>query len=238
MEEKNSGKITAGTYAVIVTIVFLVLLVGILGGMLIQKNNVTTNVANENKENLVTNNTDKNETQKLVKNEIKENNTNTKSEEINSTEKTFSNAEIKKVMQKCLNLESAKTKSTYEALITLGFYKEENLQAYIDKEKPAQQPPFVKTPIKYIEFKNKILKYMTEDCYQEHWNDFFKNENGYLCYNNVGATGVEYKVNSIKKAGDYYIANVTATSEGPDDEMEIRFKIDDTKCVVDFYEFK
>ena len=39
MEEKNNSKqITFGTYAVIVTIVFLVLLVGILAGMLIEKN--------------------------------------------------------------------------------------------------------------------------------------------------------------------------------------------------------
>ena len=72
MEEKNNqNKITFGTYVVIVTIVFLVLLVGILAGILIQKNkekkvtnineNVVSNLATENeadKENIVENNID------------------------------------------------------------------------------------------------------------------------------------------------------------------------------------
>jgi len=66
-EKNNAKKITFGTYAVIVTIVFLVLLVGILAGMLIQKNqdekvtNTTENVATVNtvdKENVVTNNSE------------------------------------------------------------------------------------------------------------------------------------------------------------------------------------
>lgn len=62
MEEKNNqNKITFGTYVIIVTIVFLVLLVGILAGILIQKNkdekvantaeNVVSNVATENETN-------------------------------------------------------------------------------------------------------------------------------------------------------------------------------------------
>lgn len=83
MEEKNkSGQITFGTYAVIVTIVFLVLLVGILAGMLIQKNNevkvtsTTENVATENK-------IDKEDTNKEENkaNEIKNNKENNESDE-------------------------------------------------------------------------------------------------------------------------------------------------------------
>jgi len=59
MEEKNkTGQITFGTYAVIVIIVFLVLLVGILAGMLIQKNQ-DEKVINTNKNVLAENKTDK-----------------------------------------------------------------------------------------------------------------------------------------------------------------------------------
>lgn len=71
MEEKNNSKrITFGTYAVIVTIVFLVLLVGILAGMLIEKNNeekgtnttenVVSSTKNEIEENVIDNNNENN----------------------------------------------------------------------------------------------------------------------------------------------------------------------------------
>lgn len=38
---------------------------------------------------------------------------------------------------------------------------------------------------------------MTEECYEKQWGDIYSNENGYLCYDNIGETGIKYEVNSI-----------------------------------------
>lgn len=161
-------------------------------------------------------------------------NSNTDTEDENVTA-DFTEKEIKDVLQMCLDLESAKTNGPGTALFTLGLYKD---NADSDSEKSAEKTGFMKTSIKYTDFKEAMLKYMTEECYQKQWAELFENENGYLCYANVGATGVGYKVNSIEKVGDGYTANVTASSEGPDSKMTVSFKIDDNKCVVKLYEFK
>ena len=66
-----------------------------------------------------------------------------------------------------------------------------------------------------------MLEYMTEECYEKQWGDIYSNENGYLCYDNIGETGIQYKVNSIEKTTDGYKASVTASSEGPDIKKHI-----------------
>ena len=147
----------------------------------------------------------------------------------------FTEKEIKDILQMCLNIESARTNGPGTVLYTLGFYKRDEGS---NNEKNAEKTGFVKTPIKYNDFKDAMLKYMTEECYQNQWDELYENEDGDLCYDNVGATGVGYKVNSIKKVGEGYTANVTASSEGPDSEVTVNFEIDDNKCVVKSYEFK
>ena len=82
-----------------------------------------------------------------------------------------------------------------------------------------------------------MLEYMTEECYEKQWGDIYSNENGYLCYDNRGETGIKYEVNSIEKTTDGYKANVTASSEGPDIKKEVNFKIND-KGQIESYEIK
>ena len=147
----------------------------------------------------------------------------------------FTETEIKDVLQMCLDIESAKTNGPGTVLYTLGFYRRDEGS---NNEKNAEKTGFMKTPIKYNDFKDAMLKYMTEECYQKQWDELYENEDGYLCYAHVGATGVGYKVNSIKKVGEGYTANVTASSEGPDSEVTVNFEIDNNKCVVKSYEFK
>lgn len=101
----------------------------------------------------------------------------------------------------------------------------------------SEKSDFIRTSIKFSDFKDSMLKYMTEECYQKQWGELFENEDGYLCYANVGAIGVSYKVNTIKKVENGYTANVTASSEGPDLELTVNFKIDNNKCIVKSYEF-
>lgn len=76
MEEKNNqNKITFGTYIIIVTIVFLVLLVGILTGILIQKNkeenvtNINENLVSNTESNKEENNVKEDEFNNMIKNE-------------------------------------------------------------------------------------------------------------------------------------------------------------------------
>lgn len=153
---------------------------------------------------------------------------------LENTTANFSEKEIKDVLQMCLNLESAKTNGPGTILDTLGLSKD---PSYLNSEKSSKKTGFIRTSIKFADFKEAMLKYMTEECYQKQWSDLFENEDGYLCYANVGATGVTYKVNSIKKVENGYTSNVTESSEGPDSEITVSFKIDDNKCIVKSYEF-
>ena len=164
----------------------------------------------------------------------KNNNTTNNSNSAETTTTSFSENEIKAVLQMCLNLESAKSNGPGTILNTLGLSKD---SSYRNSERIAKKTGFMRTAIKFTDFKEAMLKYMTEECYQKQWSDMFENEDGYLCYSNTGASGIIYKVNSIKKVENGYTANVTASSEGPDYELTVNFKIDDNKCVVKSYEF-
>lgn len=167
------------------------------------------------------------------------NTTNSTSDKTTSTteskNKSFSNDEIKNAIQKCLNLESSKTNGPGTILNTLGLYKENDSKQ--EKEQPAEKSGYIKTLIKFNDFKNKMLEYITEECYQREWSEIYYNENGYLCYENSGDSGIEYKVTSIEKSNDSYSANVKASSEGPDRDMIVKFKINE-KCVIESYSFE
>lgn len=111
MEEKNkSGQITFGTYAVIVTIVFLVLLVGILAGMLIEKNNeekgtnatenIVSNTKNEITENVIDNT--KENSIDTTNEEDKQNPTNVKGDKLIQFDTEFYDIEdVAKVSKEC-----------------------------------------------------------------------------------------------------------------------------------------
>ena len=152
----------------------------------------------------------------------------------NATTK-FSEKEIKDAIQMCLNLESAKTDGPVTILETLGITKNYD---YSNEKEEANKSGFIKTTVNFSTFKNAMLKYMTEECYQKQWEDYFENEDGYLCYYNVGASGIAYKVNTIKSTKNGYIANVTASSEGPDWDITVNFAIDDTKCIISYYKLQ
>lgn len=161
-------------------------------------------------------------------------------EEKNTPVKEFTDDEVKNVFQKNLDLVSAKSNNLRYALFTLGLYADEDFFSNYDNEEPASKELFIKTPVKFKDFKNEMLKYMTKEFYRENWADLFYSEDGYLCYKDTGATGVSYTVNSIKKINDdnTYSADVTAQSVGPDTKLKIKFKINANKCVIESYEFE
>ena len=134
-----------------------------------------------------------------------------------------------------IDAESAKTDGPVTILETLGITKNYD---YSNEKEEANKSGFIKTTVNFSTFKNAMLKYMTEECYQKQWEDYFENEDGYLCYYNVGASGIAYKVNTIKSTENGYIANVTASSEGPDWDITVNFAIDDTKCIISYYKLQ
>ena len=242
MEEKNVTNISLSTFFLILAIIAIIVM-----GIFIYKlnNDKTTEIqkSTELRSKVNSLNGTVSDLQGKINNiseTINSNNSSESSNTINnnnSTENTtvkFSEKEIKDVLQMCLNLESAKTNGPGTILETLGLYKD---YSNSNSEKSAKKTRFMKTSIKFSDFKEAMLKYMTEECYQKQWSDLYENEDGYLCYANVGATGVAYKVNSIKKVENGYTANVTASSEGPDSELTVKFNIDSNKCIVKSYEF-
>ncbi|MBR3697754.1 MAG: hypothetical protein IKM97_05820 [Clostridia bacterium] len=242
MEEKNVTNISLSTFFLILAIIAIIVM-----GIFIYKlnNDKTTEIqkSTELQSQVNSLNGTVSDLQGKINNiseTINSNNSSESSNTINnnnSTENTtvkFSEKEIKDVLQMCLNLESAKTNGPGTILETLGLYKD---YSNSNSEKSAKKTRFMKTSIKFSDFKEAMLKYMTEECYQKQWSDLYENEDGYLCYANVGATGVAYKVNSIKKVENGYTANVTASSEGPDSELTVKFNIDSNKCIVKSYEF-
>ena len=242
MEEKNVTKISLSTFFLILAIIAIIVM-----GIFIYKlnNDKTAEIQKSTELQSQVNNLNgtvsdlqgkiNSISQTISSNTSNESNNATNNS--NSTENAaanFSEKEIKDVLQMCLNLESAKTNGPGTILDTLGLSKD---SSYQNSERSAKKTGFMRTSIKFTDFKEAMLKYMTEECYQKQWSDLFENEDGYLCYANVGATGVAYKVNSIKKVENGYTANVTASSEGPDSELTVSFKIDDNKCIVKSYEF-
>lgn len=247
MEEKNSKK---GGKILVVLLILALIIIAVMGFFIYKLYNEKTN-EKENSTELQTQVNTLNETvndlqekmntisetisSKDTENTTTENtttgNTSTSNKDKN---KSFSNAEIKNAIQECLDLESAKTCGPRMNLETLGFYEDSSISA---KEQPAQKSGYIKTAIKYNDFKNKMLEYITEECYEEEWSDIYSNENGYLCYDNIGQSGVKYQVNSIEKTNDGYQANVTASSEGPDIERIVNFKIND-KCLIESYKIQ
>lgn len=100
---------------------------------------------------------------------------------------------------------------------------------------------YIKTNIKYSEYKSKMLNYMTEKWFEDNFTKNFKSVDGYLYYLDGGATGMTFEVKSITLKGDYsnlnYIANVNNIHIDESREQEnIEFHIENYngKCVISY----
>ena len=163
-----------------------------------------------------------------------ENNTNSNTQPNESVTKTFSEDEIKNAIQNYLNLVGAREASPESLLEELGFKNlGTNAQTIEDN--------YVKTNIKYSEYKEKMLNYMTEQWFENNFTNYLKNVNGYLYYFNGGGTGMAFEVKSITIKGDYsdlnYIANVDNIHVDDSREQEnIEFHIENYngKCVISY----
>ena len=152
----------------------------------------------------------------------------------------FSDEEVKKSFQKYLDLVGAKWLESYDILIKLDLIKESDAANF----KQASTEGYLKTNIKYFEFKNKMLNYVTENCFENDIIVFdstehkaYINEDGYLCCANSGSSGGNYKVQSITKINDkQYMAKVIHTLEEGEEDINYNFGIENNngKCVIDY----
>ena len=208
MEEKNkSGQITFGTYAVIVTIVFLVLLVGILAGMLIQKNNeekvinATENVVSNTK-NQVTENVIENSSENKIDTSIQKGNdekenindiTNNSNEQISKDDQKDIEDTIKKYYKLL-----GKKEQPASMLEDMGF----TVQAVQDPDYApsgyVEYPngEYMWTGIKYIDLTGEIW-YITEDIIKSQFKEFVEYK-GYLYIKESFNKSDEYTIQSME----------------------------------------
>ncbi len=147
----------------------------------------------------------------------------------------YSIEEITEVLQTYLNLEGAFSGSPLDLLYELGYNS-------IDITKRAEDN-YIKTNIKYNEFKNKMLNYMSEDLFNR-FNTFidikncYKNVNGYLYFIDSGATGHGHKVQNVEfKSNNSYVGKVYyiwVTGEKSDEVYDFNFTISSNngKCII------
>lgn len=154
-------------------------------------------------------------------------------EKINDN-KVFSNDEIQDAIQNYLDLVGAREGSPEGLLVKLGLTKFGENTERADNN-------YIKTNIKYSDYENKMLNYMTKQWFENNFTNFFKDVNGYLYFFDGGATGLEYKVKSITLKGDYSDLNYIASVDNIhiDDSIEnlnIEFHIENNngKCVISY----
>lgn len=241
MEEKNATKISLSTFFLILAIIVIIM------GYFIYKLNNDKEVANTKVTELnsqvsglesTVNNLQG--TINNISNTINKSSENIETNSNNATQtntnvsKTFSNDEIKNAIQNYLDLRGALESSPEGLLVKLGLT---SFEANTEKS----DDNYIKTNIKYSEYKNKMLNYMTEQWFEDNFTKLFKNVNGYLYYFDGGATGMTFEVESITIKGDYsdlrYIASVyNIYIDDSKEQEDIEFHIENYngKCVISY----
>ena len=121
--------------------------------------------------------------------------------------RTFSNDEVKESLQKYLDLVESGTPENL--LLKLGFK--------LDKQE-ATNDYYIKTNIKYEDYKNRMLNYVSEGSFNSEFSDLFKESDGYLCYADAGRGTQPCEVIDVTlKSNSEYSANLYV------------YQLDDTK---------
>lgn len=157
---------------------------------------------------------------------------------------SFSEAEIKEVLQKYLDLSGEYQGSPYSVL---GKMKEITGKNVINDEYPEAieygEGSILPTNIKYSEFKEFMLNYMTEEVFNTDFARGYVDKDGDLYCKNIGATGVQYEVKSIEKIENsdkkYKGKIITILEVDAKEEWNILFEIENinNKCVISSFTF-
>lgn len=230
MEEKKTIKISITTLFLILSIVAII----VMGVFILKINKQQEEQIESNKElkeeinKLKTDNNVENNTN----NETENNTTNNSTTESLANTASFTDSEVKKSLEEYLNLMGYKHGSKLSILVPLNLMNEESI-ANLEESGEAE----VNTGVKYDKFKNQILNYISNNCFDNTFNDDYINKNGTLYVKNEDGSGDSYKVKSISKISDNsYKAEIENDAYDEVITDTINFKITNNsngKCVID-----
>ena len=144
---------------------------------------------------------------------------------------------VKEALQNYLDLAGVYEGSPSNLLVKLNLLKAEDIN-YVDTA--TDSDGFVKSNIKYSEYKEAMLNYVSESLFNERFTALYKEKAGYLYYHNGGGTGRKIKVESIGKYSDG-LYNATVYNIGVDgdksDTYNIKFNVEtyNEKYVISYY---
>ena len=230
MEEKKTIKISITTLFLILAIVAII----VMGVFILKINKQQEEQIESNKElkeeinKLKTDNNVENNTN----NEIENNTTNNSTTESLANTASFTDSEVKKSLEEYLNLIGYKHGSKLSILVPLNLMNEESI-ANLEESGEAE----VNTGVKYDKFKNQILNYISNNCFDNTFNDDYINKNGTLYVKNEDGSGDSYNVKNISKISDNsYKAEIENDAYDEVITDTINFKITNNsngKCVID-----
>lgn len=155
----------------------------------------------------------------------------------------FSEEEVKAVLQEYLRLKGALEGSPEGMLVELGLWS-------FDREAELLPNNYRKTDIPYAEYREKMLQIMTEDWLEGSFqydgkglgDSVFKEEDGWLCFYEAGATGGAYELGSLtprEGTEGEYLAEVYSCNEDGSRELwtaELRVAEAEGRCVIAAYQ--
>ena len=151
------------------------------------------------------------------------------SQDDNIKEHNFSNEEVKESLQNYFDFKSSFLNSSEDVMKFLF----DDAIIYSERFDDGNQT-FMKTNKTYSEFKEKVLSYISENNLAE--SNFFRNIDGILYIGGTGASGGEWKVESVEKIDkNLYKGITTWMSDGPEETVVFEFSINEYKgkCVID-----
>lgn len=234
MEEKNATKISLSTYFLVIAMFAIVVM-----GAFIYKLNNDKNTEIKKSANLQAQVNSLNGTVNDLQGKINtisetvnsNNSTKTSSTNNNNNNNPFTNEQVKEAFQKYLDLTDLIVNSPEDFLRQINLKIDNN-------NKEAKKNGYKKTTIKYTDFKNALLNYVTNTCYESNFEQsIFIEEDGYLCFlPDVGATGHNYKVENITpNNNNSYNAKVISTpSDTVESNYEFGIENNNGKCVIDY----
>lgn len=164
------------------------------------------------------------------------NNNNSNNNKLTTTTKNITNEpteeELRKIISEFLIIDGKGHTDSILNYLNIGY--DESKEVYDEKS------DLIITNVKYDDFKNKMLNYMTKDYFNKEYGDkYIKDENGYIRKGQGGGEYPEYKINKITKIKDLsYTVDVTATDyndKSINEIYEFTFKKYNNKLVVDTY---
>lgn len=239
MNEKKTIKISLSTFFLIIAIIVIIVMGIYIYKISVEKIREEENVEILNSEVTKLEGTVSSLKEKLnlIANTVNSNtNAEIENSKTNNEEVKFSKDEIKKSLQNYLDLVGIGEGSTLGMLVKL------ELCDYNDYDNANKtNDNYVKTNIKYADYKAKMLEYVTEDWFNTRFKNSYKEQEGLLYYFDGGASGMQFEVKDITVKGDYsdlaYIAEVYNINFDDSKELEnVEFHIENSngKCVISY----